>query len=446
MLEIILPLFGRFLGKELKLDFFNNFYTIPLIILFILLIGILAGSYPAFYLSSFQPSQILKPNSGKRGKKHILRNTLVIIQFSISITLIIGTMIIKNQLDYIQNKNLGFNKEHLVSINNADAIKSQLEAFKNELLKNPNISSVTKSSVMFQSGVPGNGYLYNKQTGSDVISFQYLDVDYDFLKTYGIKLKVGRYFSKAFPSDTSAVLINEAGAKECTSENPIGKTLKQIGINGEDKTYTIIGVIKDFNYESLHQKVRPLVLCLNKVRQPGSVLTVRVASVNFKQTISYIEETWKKLTENQKFSYNFIDQKLARLYESEEKTGQITTVFSSLALFIACLGLFGLAAFITEQRTKEIGIRKVVGASVFEIVLILSKEFTKWVILANLVAWPVAYYVMNNWLRNFAYRINLNWSVFVLAGLIALVIALSTVSFQTIKAAKANPVNSLKYE
>jgi len=446
MIETILPVFGRFIGKELKLDFFNNIYTVPLIILFILFVGILAGSYPAFYLSSFQPSQILKPNSGKRGKKHLLRNTLVIIQFSISITLIIGTLSIKNQLDYIQNKNLGFNKEHLVSINNADALTNQLEAFKNELLKNPNISSVTKSSVMFQSGVPGNGYLYNKQTGSDVISFQYLDVDYDFLKTYGIKLKAGRYFSKDFPSDTSAVLINEAGARECTSENPIGKTLKQIGINGEDKTYTIIGVIKDFNYESLHQMVRPLVLCLNNVRQPGSVLTVRVSSSNFKQTINYIEETWNKLTNNQRFSYNFVDQKLAQLYESEEKTGQITTVFSSLALFIACLGLFGLAAFITEQRTKEIGIRKVVGASIIEIVMILSKEFTKWVILANIIAWPVAYYIMNNWLKNFAYRVNLEWSVFVLSGAIALLIALTTVSFQTIKAAKANPVESLKYE
>jgi putative ABC transport system permease protein len=446
MIETILPVFGKFVGRDLKLDFFNNIYTIPLIILFVLLVGTLAGSYPAFYLSSFQPSHILKPNSGRRGKKHLLRNTLVIIQFSISITLIIGTMIIKNQLDYIQNKNLGFNKEHLVSINNADALTNKLDAFKNELLKNPDISSVTKSSVMFQSGVPGNGYLYNKQTGTDVISFQYLDVDYDFLKTYGIKLKAGRYFSKAFPSDTSAVLINEAGAKECTAENPIGKTLKQIGINGEDRTYTIIGVIKDFNYESLHQKVRPLVLCLNKVRQPGSVLTVKVASLNFKQTIHYIEETWNKLTNNQRFSYNFVDQKLAQLYESEEKTGNITTVFSSLALFIACLGLFGLAAFITEQRTKEIGIRKVVGASILEIVMNLSKEFTKWVVLANLIAWPVAYYIMNNWLKNFAYSVNLDLSVFVLAGIIALIIALTTISFQTIKAARANPVESLKYE
>ncbi|MGB8317542.1 MAG: FtsX-like permease family protein, partial [Ignavibacteriaceae bacterium] len=348
--------------------------------------------------------------------------------------------------NFIQDKNLGFNKEHLITINDAVALDNRLDAFKNELLKNPNIRSITKSSVMFQSGIPGNGFLYNKQTGSDVKSFQFLDVDYDFFKTYQFKLKAGRYFSKAFPSDTSAVLINEAGVKECMAKDPIGKILKQIGINGNDKSYKIIGVIKDFNYESLHQKVRPLVLYLSKVRQPGSVLTVKVASTNFKQTINSIQETWNRLTGNDKFSYNFVDQKLARLYESERKTGQITTVFSSIALFIACLGLFGLAAFITEQRTKEIGIRKVVGASIVEIIMILSKEFTKWVLLANLIAWPAAYYIMNNWLKNFAYRINISWSVFVLAGFIALIIALATVSFQTIKAARANPINSLKYE
>ena len=446
LIEITLPFFGKFVGRELKLEFLNNPYTLPGFIIFILLVGILAGSYPAFYLSSFQPSHILKPNSGKKGKKHLLRNALVIIQFSISITLIIGTLIIKNQLDYIQNKNLGFNKEHLITINNASNLRNNLEAFKNEVRKNPDIKAVTKSSVMFQSGIPGNGFLFNKQTGSDVISFQYLDVDYDFLKTYQIELKSGRYFSKEFPSDTSAVLINEAGVKECMTTDPVGKTLKQIGIKGKNKTYRIIGVIKNFNYESLHQKIRPLILYLSSVRQPGSVLTIRVSSSNLRQAISSVEKTWKKFTNDEKFSYNFVDQNLARLYEAEQKTEQINTVFSSLALFIACLGLFGLAAFITEQRTKEIGIRKVVGASVIEIVITLSKEFIKWVILANIIAWPVAYYIMNNWLKNFAYRVNLDWGIFILAGVIALIIALATVSFQTIRAAKANPIDSLKYE
>jgi putative ABC transport system permease protein len=410
------------------------------------LVGTFAGSYPAFYLSSFKPSHILKLNSGRTGKKHFLRNTLVIIQFSISITLIIATLIIKDQLNYIQNKNLGFNKEHLISINNADALGNKLDAFKNELKKIPDVIAVTKSSVMFQSGIPGSGFLYNKQTGTDVVSFQYLDVDYDFLRTYDIKLKSGRFFSKDFPSDTSAVLLNEAGVKECSADNPLGKILKQIGINKEDKAYTIIGVIKNFNYESLHQKIRPLVLHLSRVRQPGSILTVKAASSNLKETLSKIEGIWKRLNKDQGFSYNFIDQKLGQLYQAEEKIEQISTIFSSLALFIACLGLFGLAAFITEQRTKEIGIRKVLGASIMEVVIILSKEFSKWVILSNLIAWPAAYLIMNNWLMNFAFRINLSWGVFFLAGAIALIIAVITISLQTVKAARANPIESLRYE
>lgn len=376
LLQITLPMFGKFVGRDLTIEYFLNPYTIPALILFVLIIGTLAGSYPAFYLSSFQPSHILKPASGKSNKKHLLRNALVILQFSISITLIIGTIIIKNQLNFVMNKNLGFNKEHLITVNNAGALGNNIDAFKNELSKNPNINSLTNSSVMFQAGIPGNGYLYNKKSGSDIISFQYLDVDYDFLKTYQIKLKSGRFFSKYFPSDTAAVLINEAGARECLAKDLIGKTLNKIGLKGEDKSYNIIGVIDNFNYESLHQKIRPLVLHLSQVRQPGNVLTIRVASSSLKQTINAIEKTWHQFTGNERFSYNFLDQNLARLYETEEKTGLITTVFSTIALFIACLGLFGLAAFVTEQRTKEIGIRKVVGASVTEIVMLLSKEFT----------------------------------------------------------------------
>ncbi len=446
LLQIILPLFGKFVERGLSIEYFFNIYTIPALLIFILLIGTLAGSYPAFYLSSFQPSHILKSSSGKTGKKHLLRSALVILQFSISITLIIGTLIINDQLDFIRNKNLGFNKAHLLTIYNADALGTKLGAFKNELQKNPGITSITKSSVMFQTGIPGNGYLYNRNTGTDVISFQYLDVDYDFLKTYQIKLLSGRFFSKEFPSDTLAAVINEAAVKECSAKDPIGKTLKKIGLNGDDKTYTIIGVINNFNYESLHQKIRPLVLHLSKVKQPGSNLTVRVKSANLPGTIGYIKKVWNQVTNNERFGYDFLDKNLERLYVTEEKTGQITTVFSLLALFIACLGLFGLAAFITEQRTKEIGVRKVVGASVTDIVMLLSKEFTGWVVLANIIAWPVAYFVMNNWLRNFAYRINLNWTVFILAGAIALLIALATVSYQSIKAATVNPVKSLKYE
>ena len=446
LLDIILPLFNSFVGKELRLNLIDNFYTIPLIIVFILFVGILSGSYPAFYLSSFKPVQVLKSSSLKGKRKSTVRSGLVIMQFSISITLLIGTIVIKNQLDYIQTKNLGFNKEHLFSIMNAGVLGKKVEAFKVELLKNSNILSVTNSSQMFRSGIPGNGYLYDKKYGTDPTGCQFVDVDYDFLKTYQIKLKEGRFFSKAFSTDSSAVLINEAAEKIFGDKNPVDKEVTRIGKNEWRKTFKIIGVIKDFNYESLHYNVRPLILHLSKPTEADNYITVRIAPGKSGQTIEYIKNTWDKFAAGNYMYSRFVDENLARLYESEQKTSVITTIFSLLAIFIASLGIFGLSAYVAEQRTKEIGIRKVLGASITEIVLLLSREFAVWVLLANIIAWPVAYFVMNNWLKNFAYRINPGWSVFFLAGIIALTIAVATISFQTIKAAKANPINSLKYE
>ena len=445
LLEIILPLFNSLVGKELKLNFIN-FYTIPLLVVFIIIVGILSGSYPAFYLSSFQPLHVLKSNFLKGKKKSGIRSVLVILQFSISITLLIGTIIIKNQLDYVQTKNLGFNKEHLFSIMNAGVLDKKVHPFKVELLKNSNILSVTNSSQMFRAGIPGNGYLYNKKYGTDPTGCQFVDVDYDFLKTYQIKLKEGRFFSEAFSTDSSAVLINEAAERIFGDKNPVGKEVTRIGKNEWRKTFKIIGVIKDFNYESLHYNIRPLVLHLHSPTEADNYITVRIASGDPRKTIDYIKNTWDKFAAGDYMYSRFVDENLARLYESEQKTSIITTIFSLLAIIIASLGVFGLSAFVAEQKTKEIGIRKVLGASISEIILLLSKEFAVWVLISNIIAWPVAYYVMNNWLRNFAYRINMSWSVFVLAGLLALVIALVTVSFQTIKAAKANPINSLKYE
>ena len=445
LLEIILPLFNSLVGKELKLNFIN-FYTIPLLLVFIIIVGVLSGSYPAFYLSSFQPLHVLKSNFLKGKKKSGIRSVLVIMQFSISITLLIGTIIIKNQLDYIQTKNLGFNKEHLFSIMNAGVLDKKVHPFKVELLKNSNVLSVTNSSQMFRAGIPGNGYLYNKKYGTDPTGCQFVDVDYDFLKTYQIKLKEGRFFSEAFSTDSSAVLINEAAERIFGDKNPVGKEVTRIGKNEWRKTFKIIGVIKDFNYESLHYNIRPLVLHLHSPTEADNYITVRIASGDPRKTIDYIKNNWDKFAAGDYMYSRFVDENLARLYESEQKTSIITTIFSLLAIIIASLGVFGLSAFVAEQKTKEIGIRKVLGASISEIILLLSKEFAVWVLISNIIAWPVAYYVMNNWLRNFAYRINMSWSVFVLAGLLALVIALVTVSFQTIKAAKANPINSLKYE
>ncbi|MFH1194906.1 MAG: ABC transporter permease [bacterium] len=445
LLQFALPAFNDFIERDLKLEFFN-LHTIPLLILFTIVIGIISGSYPAFYLSSFRPVQIMKSNTAKKSRKSMLRSLLVIIQFAISITLIIGTLVIKSQLDFIQNKNLGFNKEHLIAINNASSLGKRIEAFKYDLQNIPNVVSSTASSLMFQSGIPGNGYLYNKTSGADVFTTQYLDVDYDFAKTYQIKLTEGRFFSKDFSTDIDAVVMNEAAVKECKAANPVGRFLTKLDVFTGMQRYNIIGVVKDFNYESLHSTIRPLVFHLSSVRQASTILTIRVSSNDIGSTISSIEKLWKEYVENENIRCTFIDENIARMYRAEQKIGDITTVFSFLAIFIACLGLFGLAAFVTEQRVKEIGIRKVLGASISEIIILLSKEFTKWVILANLIAFPVAYYIMNNWLEDFAYRIYMGWWIFISSGVLALVIALTTVSYQAVKAATSNPVDSLKYE
>lgn len=446
LLEIILPAFNQFTDKNLSLNLFSNPFVVPALLLFTVIVGIIAGSYPAFYLSSFKPVHLLKSKPDSNNSKSIFRSGLVVIQFAVSITLLIGTVIIKNQLDYLQEKKLGFNKENLYAIKNAGILDERLEPFKQELLKNPNIITLTNSSVMFTTGIPGNGYLYNKRIGTDPISSQFIDVDYNFLKTFQIPMIEGRFFSKEFPTDTTAVVINQAMMKECNTKDPIGKEITQLGIGNEAKTYKIIGVAKNFNYQSLHQQIHPLIFFLHKVRQPANVLTIRVSSTGLKNTIGFINDTWEKFSNGEGIYSAFVDRDIAKLYDSEEKVSIVATIFSGLAIFIACLGLFGLASFVTEQRTKEIGIRKALGASVSELVMMLSKEFTKWIILANLIAWPVAYFVMKSWLQNFAYRINLNIWVFITAGLAALVIALLTISFHAIKAALANPIESLRYE
>lgn len=443
LVELVLPFFNNVADRELSLAIFSNFYTIPLLVLFVVFVGILAGSYPAFYLSSFEPVQVIK-GTDKGRRKSTIRSVLVTLQFTISIMILIGTLVVREQLNYIQQKNLGFNKSYLYSILNANLLGSKIEAFRNELLRNSNISDASGSSQMFRSGVPGSGYLYNKNTGTDPVSFQYVETDYDFLKTYQVKLSQGRFFSREFSADSDAVVINETALKACGDKFPLGKELNRIG--SRPKNYTIIGVIKDFNYESLHHQVRPLALHLVNDPEAVNTISIRIASADMNNTIEYIRETYKKFSNGEDMFGRFADENIARLYRTEEKIGVIAAVFSTIAIFIACLGLFGLSAFVTEQRTKEIGVRKALGASKTDIVLILSKHFALCVLVANIIAWPVAWFVMRSWLENFAFRITPGLFTFILSGLTALVIALGTMSVHAVKAASANPIKSLRYE
>ncbi len=448
--ELLLPFFNEITGKYITFGINASLTILPIFVLFSVIVGFLAGSYPAFFLSAFDPVTVLKGNTLKGGKNSWLRSTLVISQFTVSIILIIGTFVVKEQLDYIQNKNLGFNKNQIVLVKKTDDIGRQIETFKKELLSNPSITSVTNCNTYPGGPSVGNSaYLAGGQSGDKSQLLMQMAADYGFVDTYQIPMKEGRYFSKEHPSDTlNTVVVNEATIKIFGIKNPIGKKIIAVGNSPEtSRAFTIIGVTKDFNYESLHSKIRPLVIHLFVPgRGFGRYTAVRVASGDIKNTLTYIRDKWHKLAGAQAFEYNFFDQEFAKLYESEQRTGKLFTSFSILAIIIATMGLFGLVAFITERRTKEIGIRKVMGASISEIVFLLSKEFSKWVLLANIIAWPVAYYLMNNWLKDFAYRANISLWLFPMAGILVLLVSLLTVSSLTFRAARANPANSLKYE
>ncbi|MDF7815994.1 ABC transporter permease [Runella sp. MFBS21] len=444
LLQITLPLFNLLIDRHLTLNLVENLYAVPALLLFTLAVGALAGSYPAFFLSSFKPIDIFLKTTLKR--KIGFRSALVVVQFSISAALIIGMIVVKSQLNHIQEQNLGFKKEYLLSIDNANALGKQISAFKQELLKSPHIEAATNSSLIFSSGVPGKGFLFDKKATTDPVLLQALDIDTDFLKTFGLQLKEGRFFSKDFPTDSAAIIINEAALKELPSRSVLNKTLTVINNQNQPETYTIIGVIKDFNYESLHREIRPLAFHLSAVRQASSLLTVRLRAGNPDAALAHLEKTWKLFAKGETCRYGFMDENLERLYATERKVNIIATLFSAWAIFIACLGLFGLAVLIAEQKTKEIGIRKVLGASLAELVFTISKPFLGWIVVANLIAWPITYFAMTNWLQHFAYRIEIRWWMFVIASFFTLLIAFATISSQSIKTALRNPVKALKSE
>lgn len=438
--ELFIPSFYRLIGIDLgSTAVFHPSFLLGLLIL-TLIIGLLSGAYPAFILSKYQPASVLKGDKIK-GDRSSFRRILVIIQFTASIALIACTFVILTQMNYIKTKDMGYNRENVIVLPLNDAsVAKQLESMKNELNRNPAIIGITASSslpININSStiihLPGE----NDKDGTQ--SYQ-IYTDYDFIKTFDIKITEGRDFSRLITTDSSnAVLINQSFAKSFGLKSAIGNAIK-IG----DNKYNVIGVIKDFNMHSLHHEVLPLFIGLfNPFKQ---FLCIRTQSKDLPATLSFIKSVWNRYDKLRPFKYTFLDSDFDSLYKAEDRLTQIVTYSSFLAIFISCLGLFGLVSFIVEQRRKEIGIRKVLGASVSNVVGDLSKQFLLLVLLANIIAFPAAYYFMNKWLQDFAYRINMNWWVFVLSGAIAFLIALLSVSFQVIKAAVANPIEALRYE
>jgi len=446
LIEALLPIFNNIIGKEILINYFTNWEVIPIIICTTIIVGILAGSYPAFLLASFKPTSVLKGKniSGNQGER--FRGIVVVFQFAITIILLASTFIIYNQLEYVQNKKLGYNSDQIIVLPTINELGSQKIAFKNSLLEDSNILKASLTSSLPNRRTSATVFRKHNAEENKNYAFAYSFVDYDFLDTYELELKDGRYFSKEFTTDTSAVLINETAVAELGFNNPIGSSLEiPDENNGEAIELKIIGIVKDFHFQNLREKIRPMVLTLNE-EQEARFLSLKVSAEELAQTVRIIEDKWKEFLPGKAFEYQFMDEDFEAYYQDEKRTGQLFTSFTVLAIFIACLGLLGLISFSVEQRTKEIGIRKVLGASVPTILVLLSKEFLKWLIIANIIAIPIVYYFMNAWLQNFAYRDSIAPTVFILAGLLSFVISFLTVTSHTLKAAIANPVNSLKNE
>ncbi|HEV7380331.1 MAG TPA: FtsX-like permease family protein, partial [Dyadobacter sp.] len=442
---VTLPLFNHLAGKEIVFPFTNALFWLILIVT-CSIVGILAGSYPAFFLSAFEPLRVLKKNIELDGKGNgLMRNVLVVFQFVISVMLIVGTGVIYRQLNYIQNKKLGFDKDQMLIVNDAYALGNQVDAFKQQVLKIKNIESGTVTSFLpTPSSRTDHTFFPEGQIQQDKgINMQKWAVDLDFVKTLGLEVKTGRSFSPDFLSDSTGIVINEAAAKVMGFEDPVGK--KIFGYEDSELTkkvtYTIIGVVKNFHFESLRKNIGALSLILYKSN--GSVV-LKMNGGTAPETVSQVEALWKTMAPGQPFNYRFMDQDFDHVYRSEQRVGQIFITFAAISIVIGCLGLFGLSAYTAERRMKEIGVRKVLGASVAGIVTLLSKEFLKLILISIVIGCPIAWFAMTRWLSDFAYHVELSWWMFAAAGTLAVLIALLTVSFQSIKAALMNPVKSLK--
>ena len=443
--DLALPLFNSLADKSLVMGDLFSPYILPLMLALPVVVGLLAGSYPAFYLSAFRPIEVLKGRIKAGGQTVNLRSILVVFQFACSIVLIVGTMIIYRQLQYIQNKDLGYKKNQVLTIRNTYTLGDRNVAFKNSVLQLTGVQSGTLSSFLPVSNSSRNDNTYFKDATMNInssIDMQSWLVDYDYLKTLGMQLVAGRNFSPEYGTDSMGVVINETTAQFLGYKDAIGKKIFKAD-DAKMSVYTIIGVVKNFNFESLKQGVGPLAFFLSN---RSAMASFKVNTGDMKSLISKIEIIWKKMNPDMPFNYTFLDESFNEMYASEQRVGKVAIIFSSLAILIACMGLFGLATFIAEQRTREIGIRKVLGASVQGIVRLLSKDFLKLVIIAFIIAAPVSVWMMNHWLNDFTFRTPLSWWIVAAAGLLAAVIAVATVSVQAIKAALANPVTSLKGE
>ncbi|HEX2630793.1 MAG TPA: FtsX-like permease family protein, partial [Chitinophagaceae bacterium] len=446
MAWLLMPFFNEISGKELSITSLLSGSFIFFLVLLPVIVGIVAGSYPAFYLSSFQPIKVLKGKLNVGSKKSVLRNSLVVFQFFASIFLMVGTLVVYRQLDFIRNRKIGFQKEQVLVLNATGSLRDKGDAFMNDVLALPGVKSSTWSGYLPVSGSARNSTTFSKEAVMDAgngFNMQVWTVDEKYIPTLGMELAKGRNFSRDMPTDSSGIILNEKGAALLGYDDPLGKKVYTNDGNGATIEYTVLGVVKDFNFESMRKNIEPLSLTLGRSRWSAAF---KVSTDDLTNLIGKLESKWKAVNPEIPFSYRFLEDSFNEMYNAELRVGKVALSFAVLAIVIACLGLFGLATYLAEQRTKEVGVRKVLGASVGNIVTMLSKDFLQLVLIASVIAFPVAWWAMDRWLQDFAYRINIGWVVFLVAGLAALLIAVLTVSFQAIRAALANPVKSLRTE
>lgn len=442
------PVFYQITNKDISL--FSSPGLVVFMAVMALVLGLLSGIYPAFFISSYQPTTVLKGSFARSAKGVWLRKSLVVLQFTITIVLLVGILVINSQMSFVRTKDLGFNKDALLTLTAYpdEDIFNKLDVFKNDILRSPYIHSLATSNSILVGGMGNNGTVTVDNKGKEIQSNTYrLMVDYDYLNTMGIKLLAGRNFSREFPSDvrtdsTQNYILNEAAVAAFgweTPEKAIGKPFNMSGRRGK-----VVGITKNFHFNSLQHKVEPLAMLLRG--ENFSTIILKIDMVQPQKAISAVESTWKKYFPGAYFHYDFLDKRLGEQYKSEARFSAIFLYFSILSVLIACLGLYGLTSFATEQRTKEIGIRKVLGASVMSVTSLITKDFIKLVFIAILIASPIAAYFMSKWLENFSYRVEMQGWFYIVAGVGAITIALLTVGYQAIKAALMNPVRSLKSE
>ena len=445
LIRFMLPYFNHLAGKSLDLNFTVQWWAGPALLFLAILIGLMAGSYPAFVLSSFKPVSVLKGAFKSTRQGTNLRNGLVIFQFAISILLISSTGIIYQQMQYTRDKNLGFDKEEILVIERANSLQDKYVTFREEILRDPSVVNAGAGNAM-----PGGyyfGFVLKTGTNSEVYTGRGTFMDQNYIETLGLELTAGRNFSRSF-NDTLSLIINESYARMLGFEEPVGKQVTNPGNTPEqNRTFTIVGVVKDFHYQSLHEKIGALAIQDAGSNQGASAfIPVKIATSDVEQTIKGIQNKWQTLNAETPFRFHFLDQELDQMYQSEQVSGQVFATFSIVAILIACIGLFGLSTFLAQQKTKEVGIRKVLGASVFQLVVLLSREITILVFIAFFIAIPITWLLMDSWLDDFVYRITPGPGVFIAAGIMSVIIAWITVSYQSIKTAFSNPVHALRDE